>query len=113
MRLEPPTVATVVLDELGNRVKAGFGHELPVPFHRELRGRFSAGRKLSSGVARYWQTVFIQVPRSIHHRMTCRRGTPYSAMFGSRSEFGPSDPKTEARRPSVVIHSTRPTSRLR
>jgi 8-oxo-dGTP pyrophosphatase MutT (NUDIX family) len=39
-RLDLPTVTTVVLDELDNRVKAGFGHELPVPFYRELRGRF-------------------------------------------------------------------------
>jgi 8-oxo-dGTP pyrophosphatase MutT (NUDIX family) len=39
-RLDLPTVTTVVLDELDQRVKAGFGHELPVPFYRELRGRF-------------------------------------------------------------------------
>lgn len=39
-RLDLPTVTTVVLDELDHRVKAGFGHELPVPFYRELRGRF-------------------------------------------------------------------------
>jgi len=38
--LDLPTVTTVVLDELDSRVKAGFGHELPVPFYRELRGRF-------------------------------------------------------------------------
>jgi len=38
--LELPTITSVVLDELDRRVKAGFGHELPVPFYRELRGRF-------------------------------------------------------------------------
>jgi 8-oxo-dGTP pyrophosphatase MutT (NUDIX family) len=39
-RLDLPTVTSVVLDELEQRVKAGFGHHLPVPFYRELRGRF-------------------------------------------------------------------------
>jgi 8-oxo-dGTP pyrophosphatase MutT (NUDIX family) len=39
-KLELPTITSVVLDELDHRVKAGFGHELPVPFYRELRGRF-------------------------------------------------------------------------
>jgi 8-oxo-dGTP pyrophosphatase MutT (NUDIX family) len=39
-RLDLPTVTSVILDELEKRVKAGFGHHLPVPFYRELRGRF-------------------------------------------------------------------------
>jgi 8-oxo-dGTP pyrophosphatase MutT (NUDIX family) len=39
-KLELPTITSVVLDELDQRVKAGFGHELPVPVYRELRGRF-------------------------------------------------------------------------
>jgi 8-oxo-dGTP pyrophosphatase MutT (NUDIX family) len=39
-RLDLPTVTGVMLDELDARVKAGFGHRLPVPFYRELRGRF-------------------------------------------------------------------------
>jgi 8-oxo-dGTP pyrophosphatase MutT (NUDIX family) len=39
-RLDLPTVTSVILDELDQRVKAGFAHDLPVPFYRELRGRF-------------------------------------------------------------------------
>ena len=39
-QLDLPTVTSVMLDELEQRVKAGFGHHLPVPFYRELRGRF-------------------------------------------------------------------------
>ncbi|MFI5012723.1 MAG: NUDIX hydrolase [Hyphomicrobiales bacterium] len=39
-RLDLPNVTSVVLDELDLRVKAGFAHDLPVPFYRELRGRF-------------------------------------------------------------------------
>ncbi|SED96013.1 hypothetical protein SAMN05444161_4490 [Rhizobiales bacterium GAS191] len=39
-RLDLPTVTSVVLDELDKRVKAGFAPSLPVPFYRELRGRF-------------------------------------------------------------------------
>jgi 8-oxo-dGTP pyrophosphatase MutT (NUDIX family) len=39
-RLDLPTVTGVILDELDARVKAGFGHHLPVPFYREIRGRF-------------------------------------------------------------------------
>jgi 8-oxo-dGTP pyrophosphatase MutT (NUDIX family) len=39
-RLDLATVTSVILDELEQRVKAGFGHHLPVPFYRELRGRF-------------------------------------------------------------------------
>jgi 8-oxo-dGTP pyrophosphatase MutT (NUDIX family) len=40
-QLDLPTVTSVVLDELEQRVSAGFGHHLPVPFYRETRGRFS------------------------------------------------------------------------
>jgi 8-oxo-dGTP pyrophosphatase MutT (NUDIX family) len=39
-QLDLATVTSVILDELDQRVKAGFGHHLPVPFYRELRGRF-------------------------------------------------------------------------
>jgi 8-oxo-dGTP pyrophosphatase MutT (NUDIX family) len=39
-QLDLPNVTRVVLDELDLRVKAGFAHDLPVPFYRELRGRF-------------------------------------------------------------------------
>jgi 8-oxo-dGTP pyrophosphatase MutT (NUDIX family) len=38
--LDLPNVTAAVLDELDDRVKAGFGHELPVPLYRELHGRF-------------------------------------------------------------------------
>ena len=30
----------VMLEELDARIAAGFGHDLPVPFYRMLRGRF-------------------------------------------------------------------------
>ena len=40
-RLDLPTVTSVVLDELEQRVKAGFGHHLPVPFYRAVKGRFT------------------------------------------------------------------------
>jgi 8-oxo-dGTP pyrophosphatase MutT (NUDIX family) len=39
-RLDLATVTSVILDELDARVRAGFAHRLPVPFYRELRGRF-------------------------------------------------------------------------
>jgi 8-oxo-dGTP pyrophosphatase MutT (NUDIX family) len=39
-KLELPHITTVVLDELDQRVKAGFGHHLPVPRYRSLNGRF-------------------------------------------------------------------------
>ena len=39
-RLDLPAVTGVVLDELDKRVKAGFAPSLPVPFYRELHGRF-------------------------------------------------------------------------
>jgi len=39
-RLDLATVTSVILDELDARVKAGFGHHLPVPFYREMHGRF-------------------------------------------------------------------------
>jgi 8-oxo-dGTP pyrophosphatase MutT (NUDIX family) len=39
-RLDLATVTSVILDELDARVKAGFEHHLPVPFYREMHGRF-------------------------------------------------------------------------
>lgn len=38
--LELPTITTVVLDELQDRLAQGFAHELPVPFYYERRRRF-------------------------------------------------------------------------
>ena len=38
--LELPTITQVILDELQDRLDAGFAHELPVPFYYERRGRF-------------------------------------------------------------------------
>jgi 8-oxo-dGTP pyrophosphatase MutT (NUDIX family) len=38
--LELPTITTVVLDELQNRLAQGFAHELPVPFYHERRRQF-------------------------------------------------------------------------
>jgi 8-oxo-dGTP pyrophosphatase MutT (NUDIX family) len=39
-QLDLPTITSVILDELEMRLAAGFGAELPVPFYREVRGRF-------------------------------------------------------------------------
>ena len=39
-KLDLPTVTGIVLDELERRITAGFAHDLPVPFYRELHGRF-------------------------------------------------------------------------
>ena len=38
--LEIPAITKVVLEELDGRLAAGFGPHLPVPYYRELRGRF-------------------------------------------------------------------------
>jgi 8-oxo-dGTP pyrophosphatase MutT (NUDIX family) len=38
--LELPAITNVVLDELQARLTQGFGHELPVPFYFEVRGKF-------------------------------------------------------------------------
>lgn len=38
--LEIPAITKVVLKELDARLAAGFRHELPVPFYREVRRRF-------------------------------------------------------------------------
>jgi 8-oxo-dGTP pyrophosphatase MutT (NUDIX family) len=39
--LDMPAVTGVMLDELELRIAAGFGHDLPVPFYRMPRGRFT------------------------------------------------------------------------
>lgn len=39
-KLDLPTITQVILEELEDRLKAGFAHELPVPFYYERRGRF-------------------------------------------------------------------------
>ena len=39
MKLDMPGITMAVLEELKLRTSAGFGHELPVPFYRILRGR--------------------------------------------------------------------------
>jgi len=39
-KLDLPAITTVVLEELQNRLAAGFSPELPVPFYYESRGRF-------------------------------------------------------------------------
>ena len=39
--LDMPTITGVVLQELEARVAAGFGHDLPVPFYRMPRKRFT------------------------------------------------------------------------
>ena len=39
-KLDLPTITGVILQELLDRVAAGFGHELPVPFYWMQRGRF-------------------------------------------------------------------------
>ncbi|MBA1157167.1 NUDIX hydrolase [Microvirga sp. Marseille-Q2068] len=38
--LDLPPITTVILDELEARIAAGFGHQLPVPFYHQQRGRF-------------------------------------------------------------------------
>nr|WP_262028878.1 NUDIX hydrolase [Microvirga sp. Mcv34] len=38
--LDLPPITTVILDELEARIAAGFGHQLPVPFYYQQRGRF-------------------------------------------------------------------------
>jgi 8-oxo-dGTP pyrophosphatase MutT (NUDIX family) len=38
--LDMPAITTVILEELEQRVAAGFGHDLPVPFYRMRHGRF-------------------------------------------------------------------------
>jgi 8-oxo-dGTP pyrophosphatase MutT (NUDIX family) len=38
--LELPTITQVILEELQDRLAAGFSQELPVPFYYERRGRF-------------------------------------------------------------------------
>lgn len=38
--LDLPAITTVILEELEARLAAGFFPELPVPFYREVRGRF-------------------------------------------------------------------------
>src|SRR3712207_8384662 len=35
-----PTITTVILDELENRLRAGFAPELPVPFYYERNRKF-------------------------------------------------------------------------
>jgi 8-oxo-dGTP pyrophosphatase MutT (NUDIX family) len=40
-QLDMPAITTVMLAELEARVAAGLGHDLPVPFYRMLRGRFT------------------------------------------------------------------------
>jgi 8-oxo-dGTP pyrophosphatase MutT (NUDIX family) len=39
-RLDLPAITTVILEELETRLAAGFIPQLPVPFYREVRGRF-------------------------------------------------------------------------
>ena len=38
--LDMPAITTVILEELEQRIVAGFGHDLPVPFYRMRQGRF-------------------------------------------------------------------------
>jgi 8-oxo-dGTP pyrophosphatase MutT (NUDIX family) len=38
--LDLPTITQVILEELEDRLKGGFAHELPIPFYYERRGRF-------------------------------------------------------------------------
>jgi len=38
--LDLPPITTVILGELEARIAAGFGHQLPVPFFHQQRGRF-------------------------------------------------------------------------
>jgi hypothetical protein len=39
-RLDMPTITGVVLEELDARVKAGMGHDLPVPYYFMVDGQF-------------------------------------------------------------------------
>lgn len=39
-KLDLPTITQIILDELAERITAGFGHILPVPYYYERRGRF-------------------------------------------------------------------------
>ncbi len=39
-QLDMPAVTGVMLEELGERIADGFGHDLPVPFYQHPRGRF-------------------------------------------------------------------------
>ncbi len=39
-QLDLPIITEIVLEELEARIAAGFGHDLPVPFYRWVRGRF-------------------------------------------------------------------------
>jgi 8-oxo-dGTP pyrophosphatase MutT (NUDIX family) len=38
--LDMPAVTSVMLEELDGRIADGFGHDLPVPFYRMIRGSF-------------------------------------------------------------------------
>jgi hypothetical protein len=38
--LDMPAVTGVMLEELDARIADGFGHDLPVPFYRTIRGSF-------------------------------------------------------------------------
>jgi 8-oxo-dGTP pyrophosphatase MutT (NUDIX family) len=39
-QLDMPAVTGVMLEELDGRIADGFGHDLPVPFYRVIRGKF-------------------------------------------------------------------------
>ena len=39
-QLDMPAVTGVMLEELEARIADGFGHDLPVPFYRMIRGSF-------------------------------------------------------------------------
>ena len=39
-QLDMPAVTGVMLEELDARIADGFGHDLPVPFYRMIRGSF-------------------------------------------------------------------------
>lgn len=39
-KLDLPAITSIMLDELEGRIEQGFGPGLPVPFYREIRGRF-------------------------------------------------------------------------
>jgi hypothetical protein len=40
-QLDMPAVTGVMLEELDGRIADGFGHALPVPFYRVIRGSFT------------------------------------------------------------------------
>ena len=40
LQLDMPMITWVILNELAHRLKAGMGHDLPVPFYREIRGKW-------------------------------------------------------------------------